>query len=104
VDTADANSILTTRTNGKLDRLAWQQFSFGHDQRPDLLSIYLGMCYVSIFLLKSYFEYLLLKAEINFTNILFKAFNRADPESAKKDWQLICIFCTFGICARKSFA
>jgi hypothetical protein len=54
------------------------------------------MCYVSIFLLKSYFEYLLLKAEVNFTNILLKAFNRADPKSAKKTDSLSVFFALLG--------
>jgi len=32
---------------------------------------------------------------VDFTNILC-----TDPISAKKDWRLDCIFCTFGICSR----
>jgi len=34
----------------------------------------------------------------NFINALCKAITRADPKSAKKEWQLDCIFCTFEIC------
>jgi len=36
-----------------------------------------------------------------FINVLWAAFVCADPESAKKNWQLVCLFCAFGICMRK---
>jgi len=42
------------------------------------------------------------KPSVNFMNILQAAFTCADPESAKKDSQVVSLFCAFGICGRKS--
>ncbi len=38
---------------------------------------------------------------INFINNLRAAFTRADPESGKKDSQVVSLFCAFGICPSK---
>jgi len=39
---------------------------------------------------------------VNFTNIVLAAFMCADPNTVKKDWQIDCNFCPFGICVHKS--
>ena len=39
---------------------------------------------------------------VNFTDIILAAFMRPDLKSAKKDSQVKQLYCTFGICVRKS--
>jgi hypothetical protein len=39
---------------------------------------------------------------VNISNVLQAAFTRGDPKSAIKDSQVVSLFCTFGICMRKS--
>ncbi len=41
-------------------------------------------------------------AGVDFINILRAAFTDADLESTKKDYQVVSLFCDFGICACKS--
>jgi len=38
----------------------------------------------------------------NFTNVLWAAFTRADPKTAKRHWCFYCLFCTFSIFECKS--
>jgi len=39
---------------------------------------------------------------VNFINVLHAAFTHTNPKSAKKDSQVVNIFCAFGICPLKS--
>jgi len=47
---------------------------------------------------------LLIIPGVNFINVLRVAFARAEPESVKKDRQVVKSFYAFGICVRKSWA
>ncbi len=38
---------------------------------------------------------------VDFTNVLLSDFSCTDPASAKRNWWLDCLFCTFGICSSK---
>ncbi len=61
-----------------------------------------GLCYYSHFL-QTLVNIKNLKSGVDFINLLWAAFTQTDPKSAKKTLKL-SVFCTFGICVRKSWS
>jgi len=78
--------------------------------QSSLVFLYANSLYASLFLESLSLEYnetlvniKNLKSGVDFINLLWAAFTQTDPKSAKKTLKL-SVFCTFGICVRKSWS